>query len=392
MSLTPLFADLHIHIGRTSSNLPVKITAARNLTFENIVKEAEHRKGIGMIGVIDAQSPPVQEDIEAGLQSGLFKEHPDGGILYQNTTCILGAEVEVKDSGLGAAHVLVYLPTLSHMRAFTKWCMNYMKNVQLSTQRLYRPAEALQEKVDELGGIIVPAHVFTPFKSVYGNATDRMNKLLNLDLVAGVELGLSSDSVLADHLSELSPFTFVTNSDAHSLPKIGREYNEFLVKEASFKELKSALLRKEGRKVCANYGLDPRLGKYYRTRCLNCEELWPSYPEADRCPECGSLKKVKGVRDRIMEIADQESRHPNHRPPYVYQVPLEFIPKLGKRTLDKLLHAFGTEMNVLHHAGLEEIAKVAGEKIAEQIRLAREQRLELEEGGGGKYGKVKVTS
>jgi PHP family Zn ribbon phosphoesterase len=48
-------------------------------------------------------------------------------------------------------------------------------------------------------------------------------------------------------------------------------------------------------------------------------------------------------------------------------------------------------MNVLHHAGMEEIAAVAGEKIAWQIRLAREQRLELEEGGGGKYGKVKIT-
>ncbi|MBA4542854.1 MULTISPECIES: endonuclease Q family protein [Thermoactinomyces] len=391
MSLTPFFADLHIHIGRTSRNLPVKITAARNLTFESIVKEAEHRKGIRMIGVIDAQSPPVQEDIEAGLSSGLYKEHPDGGILYHNTICILGAEIEVKDPGMGAAHILAYLPTLAHMREFTKWCRNYMKNVQLSTQRLYRPAQALQEKVYELDGIIVPAHVFTPFKSVYGNATDRMSKLLNPDLVAGVELGLSSDSSLADQLSELSPLTFVTNSDAHSLPKIGREYNEFLIKEPSFAELKLALSRREGRKVCANYGLDPRLGKYYRTRCLNCEELWPAYPEADRCPECGSAKKVRGVRDRIMEIADQESVHPDHRPPYIYQVPLEFIPGLGKRTLEKLLAVFGTEMNVLHHAGMEEIAAVAGEKIAWQIRLAREQRLELEEGGGGKYGKVKIT-
>jgi uncharacterized protein (TIGR00375 family) len=344
-----------------------------------------------MIGVIDAQSPVVQEDIEACLKSGLFKEHPDGGILYQNTTCLLGSEIEIKDPGTGAAHVLAFFPTLDYMRRFTEWCKKHMKNVQLSTQRLYQPARALQEKVAELDGIMIPAHVFTPFKSVYGNATDRMRYLLDLSLVAGVELGLSSDSILADCLSELAPFTFVTNSDAHSLPKIGREYNELWVKEASFKEFKWALLRKEGRKVTANYGLDPRLGKYYRTRCLNCEELWPSDPQVERCPECGSPKKVKGVRDRIMEIADQESHHPAHRPPYFYQVPLEFIPKLGKRTLDKLLKAFGTEMNVLHHVGLEEIAKVAGEHIAHHILLAREQRLELEEGGGGIYGKVKQT-
>ncbi len=385
-----VFADLHIHIGRTESNLPVKITAARNMTFAQILRESYHRKGMQMIGIIDAQSPPVQEEIRQGLRSGLFKEHPDGGIVYRETTCILGAEIEIKEPGMGAAHVLCYFPTLEKITSFTEWLKKHMKNVQLSTQRLYRPAESLQEKVAELDGIFIPAHVFTPFKSVYGSATDRMNKLLDLDNVSGVELGLSSDSTLADHLSELERFTFVTNSDAHSLPKIGREYNELIVKDASFTELKYALYRREGRRVAANYGLDPRLGKYYRTRCLKCQQLWPA-GEVQRCPHCGSEKRVKGVRDRIMDIADRKMRRPAHRPPYIYQIPLEFIPKLGPKTLDKLLAVFGTEMNVLHHASLDDIARASNGEIARQIGLARKQRLELEEGGGGVYGKVKPS-
>ncbi|SFJ29210.1 TIGR00375 family protein [Thermoflavimicrobium dichotomicum] len=389
MTLQSIFADLHIHIGRTKNNLPVKITAARNMTFDQIIRESYHRKGLQMIGIIDAHSPPVQYEILEGLQSGLFREHPDGGIVYQHTTCILGTEIEIKEPGMGACHVLVFLPTLSHMISFTEWLAKYMKNVQLSTQRLYRPVSALQEKVMELEGLIIPAHVFTPFKSVYGSATDRLSQLFDTDCVAGVELGLSSDSDLADCLSELHSFTFVTNSDAHSIPKIGREYNELWVKEASFQELMRALMRQDGRKVVANYGLNPRLGKYYRTRCLKCEELWPIDPEVTRCPYCGSEKQVKGVRDRIMELADQEMSHPDHRPPYIHQVPLEYIPKLGKKMLEKLLEAFGTEMNILHHASLEDIAKVANEQIAYHIGLAREQRLEFEEGGGGTYGKVK---
>lgn len=391
MNVRSIFADLHIHIGRTARNHPVKITAARNMTFEQIVRESCHRKGLQMIGIIDAQSPPVQEEIRQGLQAGLYKEHPDGGIVYQETTCILGAEIEVKETGHGAAHVLTFFPTLEQMSRFTDWLSKHMKNVQLSTQRLYQPAKALQEKVAELNGMIIPAHVFTPFKSVYGSAADRMKEVLDLDGLAGVELGLSSDSTLADHLSELQPLTFLSNSDAHSIPKIGREYNELTVKEASFQELKMALARQEGRRVAANYGLDPRLGKYYRTRCLECDELWPTDAEVEPCPQCGSVKKVKGVRDRIFEIADQKTTSPSHRPPYVYQVPLEFIPKLGKKTLDKLLTAFGTEMNVLHHVTLEEIAQVANAQIARHIGLAREQRLELEEGGGGVYGRVKET-
>lgn len=390
MSLNMIYADLHIHIGRTSHNLPVKITAARNLTFENIVKEAHHRKGLEMVGVIDAQSPPVQEDIIKGLESGLYKEHPDGGIIYGETTCLLGAEIEIREPDLGPAHVLVYLKTLAQMQQFTDWCRKSMKNIQLSTQRLYQPVRVLQQKVRELDGIFIPAHVFTPFKSTYGSATDKMGKLLDLEKVSAVELGLSSDSDLADRMSELNRFPFVTNSDAHSLPKIGREYNQLLVKEASFEEFRMALAGQNGRKIVANYGLNPKLGKYYRSRCLKCDGNWPE-SDPEKCPGCGSAKKVKGVYDRILELSDQPCRHPWFRPPYRYQVPLEFIPKLGKKTLDKLLGALGTEMRVLNQVPIEKIAAIAGEEIASQIRLAREQRLEFEEGGGGIYGRVKTV-
>ena len=389
-ALKTVYADFHIHIGRTSHNHPVKITAAKNMTFENIVKEAHHRKGLGMIGVIDSQSPPVQEDIISGLQSGLFREHPDGGIVYEETTCLLGAEIEIREPDMGPAHVLVFLKTLEKMQRFTDWLKKSMKNVQLSTQRLYQPVLKLQEKVEELDGLFIPAHIFTPFKSVYGSATDSMGKLFDLKKVSAVELGLSSDSELADRISELNAFPFLTNSDAHSLPKIGREYNKLLVKEASFEEFRKVLSGKDGRRILKNYGLNPRLGKYYRTRCLQCGELWP-HEETEACIHCGSMKKVKGVLDRILKISDQPCRHPAFRPLYHYQVPLEFIPKLGKKTLEKLLDTFGTEMNVLHEAPVEEIERVAGSKIAHHIQMARKQKLAFEEGGGGIYGRVKSS-
>ncbi len=386
MKLERIFADLHIHIGRTESGQSVKISAARNLTFNRIVQEAYHRKGMQMIGIIDAHSPPVQEEIVQGLERGLYAEHSEGGLVYGETTVILGCELEVKEPGFGVAHLLTYFPTFEAIQTFTAWLSKYMKNVQLSTQRLHRPIAALEEKVAALGGILIPAHVFTPFKSIYGTATERMGQLLNLEQVAAVELGLSSDSAMADQLSELADKTFVSNSDAHSLPKIAREYNEFLLKTPSFLELKKVLLRQEGRRVIANYGLNPRLGKYYRTRCMNCEKQLEAI--SDCCPECGSKRVVRGVRDRLMRIADQPSTPPPHRPPYIHQVPLQFIPKLGPKTLDKLLKRFGTEMQILHVAKIEEIAAIAGETIAQYILLARQQRLVFAEGGGGEYGKV----
>ncbi|GAJ23099.1 unnamed protein product, partial [marine sediment metagenome] len=134
-----------------------------------------------------------------------------------------------------------------------------------------------------------------------------------------------ADTEIADHLKELAKYTFLTNSDAHSLPKIGREYNIIELEKANFKEILLALQRKEGRKIYANYGLDPKLGKYHRTFCEICNYTATSNPPVYQCEKCGSDKIVKGVFDRIVEIGDyQQSVSPSHRPPYYHQVPLEF--------------------------------------------------------------------
>ena len=94
--------------------------------------------------------------------------------------------------------------------------------------------------------------------------------------------------------------------------------------------------------------------------------------------------------DRILSLADRQTPlFPKHRPPYRYQVPLEFLPGLGKKKLQALLAVFGTEMNILHRVTYEELAEQAGPEIAEMIVKAREGNLELQAGGGGKYGKVK---
>jgi uncharacterized protein (TIGR00375 family) len=380
------FADLHIHLGRTEDNLPIKITAARNMTFQSVVTEASKRKGISLIGIIDSHSPPVQKEIEIGLATGIYQEHPDGGIIFQDTVCILGVEVECKEPTTGPFHLLAYFPTLANIKQFTKYLQKHMKNVQLSTQRLYQPVTAFVEQVKMLDGFVIPAHIFTPFKSVYGSASDSLKDLFQLNSLVAVELGLSADTTMADQISELQALTFVTNSDAHSLPKIGREYNELWIEEPSFLELERALKRQQGRQVITNYGLNPQLGKYYRTRCLLCNQL--NLTKKPTCPDCNSPKRVVGVKDRILSIADQTSHSPNHRPPYIHQVPLEFIPSVGKRTIDQLLTHFGTEMNVIHRVPMEDIAKVTSVAIAEKINKARLGHLTFTQGGGGRYGKV----
>lgn len=385
-----VFADLHIHIGRADRDVPVKISASRDLTLRNIVHEASNRKGLEMIGIIDCHSPAVQADIYRCLDRGDMIERAEGGIRYEETTVILGSEIEVREEGMGPAHLLAYVPHLSAMLELTEWLRRSMKNVTLSSQRLYASARELQQTVLALGGILIPAHVFTPHRSVYGSCTERMAELLDLDHVAAVELGLSADTSMASYLSELDSFSFVTNSDAHSLSKIGREYNQLTVKKATFQELVLALARKEGRSVTANFGLHPRLGKYHRTYCSQCDNVLDAQEmHADRCSLCGSKKIVQGVMDRLMTIADRTSSQiPAWKAPYQYQIPLEFIPGIGKKTLSRLLENVGTEMVILHRASEQEIAESVGEKLARLILRAREGKLQIGTGGGGIYGKV----
>lgn len=392
MGLRDYYCDMHIHIGRTESGQAVKISGSRNLTFENIAKEAAVRKGIEMIGIIDCHSPSVQDDILACLDNGLMKELDGGGIAYQNTVILLGSEIEIREMGRGAAHVLAFFRDLNTIQDFTRWMSRYMKNVQLSSQRIYVEPRELQQEILDRGGILIPAHVFTPHKGLYGSMADRMSDVFDLNGIAAIELGLSADSTMAGYISEMDNYSFLTNSDAHSLGKIGREYNTIRMATPSFDEFRKALARNDGRHVVANYGLNPRLGKYHRTYCSSCNSILDEVvivSSKDRCPHCGSLKTVQGVFDRIMSIADREEPIiPSNRPPYHYQVPLEFIPGLGKAAMSKLLAAFGTEMAILHRASEHDLATIVGEGLANSIVKARNGTLELSSGGGGTYGKV----
>lgn len=395
--MNEVFADLHVHIGRSEKGKPIKITAARSLNFANIAKECYERKGIQICGIIDCASPYVIEDIENFLKTGEAYEIEEGGIIYKDKVCILlGSEVETSEVGRnghsGAAHNVCFFPHLKDIKGFSEEMSHHIKNITLSTQRSNISGYELIDIVEKYNGILIPAHVFTPHKSYYGNCVDSLKDIFKekFDKIYAIELGLSSDTFLADTISELETKTFVTNSDAHSLPKIAREYNKLQVEGISFKEVVKALKREEGRKVAANYGLDPKLGKYHRTYCDNCESTIETSMPVTICPKCGSDKVTFGVFDRIELIKDKkETKSPKDRPPYIYQVPLGFIPGVGPKVVEKLLNKFGTEMTILHKLSKDDIEAVVGEKIANKIEEARTGKAQIEVGGGGVYGKVK---
>ncbi len=369
----------------------MKITGAKTLTFSNILQVASERKGLDLIGIIDCHSPEIIEEIEAGVVDGKIIEKREGGLLYKNTTIIPGSEIEIYDQNCnGPIHVLAYFPTLKAMKEFSAWMGGHIKNITLSSQRIYCDARTLQKIVKSLGGLFIPAHVFTPFKSLYGKGVESsLTEVFDPKLIDAIELGLSSDTDMVKDIAELESYPFVTNSDAHSLGKIAREYQKIQLLEPSFTELEKALQEKGNRKVSANYGLNPLLGKYHQTVCSACfHEILNGSGE---CSECGNPSIIKGVSSRIQELSmsKKDGGRKRERPPYIHQVPLDFIPGLGPKSMEKLLEAFGTEMNILHEVTLEQLKGIIPDKLADYIDAARNGTLILEAGGGGKYGKVK---
>ncbi|MGO0060918.1 endonuclease Q family protein [Brevibacillus fluminis] len=388
-TLPAFFADLHIHLGSTMSGKPVKITASRKMTLSAVLEEASERKGIELIGIIDSHVPEVQQELRELMDRGQAIPLKEGGVRYKQTTLILGAEVEVKEAGRGEAHFLCYVPTLDAMQSFTGWLERRCRNVTLSSQRIDCTIVQLQEQVASLGGLVIPAHIFTPHKGLYGSCTDHMAEVANPALFAAVELGLSSNTQMADQISELHPFPFVTNSDAHSLAKIGREYQSIMMKEPNFHEWRLALSHAEGRMIAANYGLHPELGKYHQTSCQACGTPFPK-EATERCAACGKKAVIRGVEERIRQLADlAPGIHPPHRPAYIEQFPLEFLPGIGPKRREQLYREFGTEMNILHRVGEADLSRVIGE-LATVIIRARAGELAVNAGGAGTYGKVKM--
>lgn len=387
------FVDLHVHIGRSSRNNIIKRATANNLTFENIAHEAYFRKGIDILGVVDAASPSIIDDINHMLDQGEIVEHPDGGMVYkEKLTILLGAEIETREINKGHAHSLIFFPKLEQVTAFSREMQRHIKNSRFIYNLTQLPAQELFHISEAFGGVYIPAHVFSPHKSFYGNCSDSLLDIFDektYEKIPAIELGLSADSMMASQLSELDSKTFTSNSDAHSLIKMGREYNIFQMENNTFAEVMMALKNEKNRQVIANYGLDPRLGKYHRSFCLTCDAIIDGTPPKLECPVSKKHKIVRGVFDRIEQIKDRKKPQMRSRPAYHYQVPLEFLPGIGPKTIEKLTDVFGSEMNILHNVQEEELAQLVGDKHAKNIVLAREGKITIRHGGGGIYGKVK---
>ncbi|MCB2186527.1 MAG: UvrD-helicase domain-containing protein [Deltaproteobacteria bacterium] len=256
------------------------------------------------------------------------------------------------------------------------------------------------------GVIFIPAHIWTPWFSLFGSKSgfDRLEDCFD-DLtphIHALETGLSSDPAMNWRVSALDPYVLVSNSDAHSPGKLGREAN-LLACPPTYQGLARALsLGAEGG-FAGTLEFFPDEGKYHldgHRKCgvrLNPEE---TRRLGGKCPVCGGPLTV-GVLSRVEDLADRPAgSRPPGAPPFESLVPLDEVvgevldqgpnTKKVRALVAELLARLGPELSILRHTPLEDLERLAGPLLAEAVGRVRRGEVWTEGGYDGEFGVVKV--
>jgi len=316
-------------------------------------------------------------------------------------------EFQVKDNSK-RIHLLILSPTLEVAKQVTDVLSKYGNLNSDGRPKLHMSSPELVEAIMEIDpwNEVIPAHIWTPWFSLYGSRSgfDRIEDCFRDQTrnIHALETGLSSDPAMNWRLTCLDKFTLISNSDSHSpWPyRLGREANEFELKDTSYKEIVDAIRKKDSKRFVRTLESFPEYGKYHYTGHRNCN-VYLSPEEARKCgnicPVC-KKKLTVGVLDRVVELADRaEGYRPEGAIPYVSLIPLQEIISnvLGVREVfaksvweeyNKLLKKFPNEFHVLLEATREDISSASSERIADAVIRVREGRINFRPGYDGLYG------
>ncbi|MHA2025336.1 MAG: endonuclease Q family protein [Candidatus Thorarchaeota archaeon] len=410
--------DLHIHSLHS-------ISVSKSMTIPMLAKGAKE-KGLHLIGTGDVTQPDWLEHLKKHLADD------DGELIHDGVSFIPTVEIEDSES----IHHMAILPDFEAVDALRNSLTPHSPNMNDEwggRPRVNLNGERLAGHVRDAGGILGPAHAFTPFRAIF-----RENKHTSLKLCYGeetphihfIELGLSADSETADCIPELRKVTYITASDAHSPApnKLGREFVRFEMESPTYDELFLAITRQSNRKPVLNLGFNPRLGKYYLSFCDHCRRTLIvqdgddspgfddlniyisclSHDEKKRllddihrrkvmCPADGKKLRL-GVRDRAAALGEGKSKSPSHRPPYLHIAPLLDIlasslaiksssSKTVRKLYDQMRDSFGPETVILTEAPISRIREM-NERAAMMISRYRDKTIDYIDGGGGRYGQL----
>ncbi len=409
-------ADFHIHSKYSRAT-------SKNTDLENLDKWAKI-KGIKVLGTGDFTHPEWFKNLKEKLkpaEPGLYrlKQQATSDKQHDEIRFILTSEISCiysKGGRVRKIHIVVLAPSLEIVEKINVH-LGWIGNLKADG----RPILGLDAKelVKIILGtskdcLIVPAHVWTPWFSLFGSKSgfDSIEECFEeySKYIYALETGLSSSPDMNWRLSALDKITLVSNSDAHSPPKIGREANVFEGEELSYRAIIKAIKRTKtlDPKPCTLiYTIEffPQEGKYHYDGHRDCQ-ISSSPQESKKynniCPVCGKPLTI-GVLNRVEKLADRpKGFKPEGAIPFKSLVPLNEIiaeglgvntgTKQGEIEYKNLIKNFGNELKILLEVPRKDLETTTLPEIAEGVIRVREGRVYITPGFDGVFGKIRIFS
>lgn len=407
-------ADLHLHSHYSRAT-------ARDMDLEALYVAAR-RKGLTVLGTGDCTHGAWLAECRDKLvpaEPGLYRLKPEieraldervpaacrGPVRF-----VLSGEISTIYSAGGQVRKVHHVVLLPGLEAAARYRSRLLKIGNLDSDG--RPILGLDSHdllemllEQDSGGTLIPAHIWTPWFSVLGSKSgfDRIEECYRelTRYIYAVETGLSSDPEMNWSCSFLDPFVLVSNSDAHSPEKLGREANVFDC-ELGYYAMRDALMNKREGRFLGTLEFFPEEGKYHLDGHRKCNVVLDPSETVKRngvCPVCGKILTI-GVMSRVYELSDRE---PGEKPasafPFQRLVPLAEV--LGQRlqvgagsqrvgqALERLLAKLGPEVGILADVPVDEIAR-QDPVLATGIARMRRGEVRVRPGYDGEYGVIDV--
>ena len=435
-----IIADLQIHSKYSRA-------CSQELNPKNIGLWAD-KKGINVIGTGDFTHPKWLLELKENLEEekpGLYRlksplpnpPHDGEGISKALFMCTAEVSSIYKQGDkVRRVHNMIFAPSFEAVDKIIKGLEKVGANLKADGRPIMGVhCDTLVKIVKEASpeAEVIPAHAWTPHFGVFGSLSG-FNSIEEAfgeqsKYISCIETGLSSDPKMNWQISQLDKYSLTSNSDAHSLRKIGREANVFEIAEEklSYAEIIGALYSKDPKRFLYTIEFFPEEGKYHLDGHRDCK--FSCLPNQTKklggiCPVCGK-KLLVGVLNRVDELADREL---GFTPPraigFKSVIPLEEIiaETFGVGTQSKKVEAMYEQMvnsvisdpsrlghsdkraeagklqvtgrvnefSVLLDLPQDSIAKISSPQIAEAVIRVRSGQVKLEGGYDGVFGKIHI--
>jgi len=401
--VTRFIADLHVHSKYSRAT-------SKEMELDSIARWGRI-KGIKLVATGDFTHPLYFAEIKAKLEpaaEGIYRLKQG----EQETLFILVTEVSnIFTQGKQTnrrTHTLIFAPNIETAGKINT-ALGRLGKLGSDGRPIFGfPAKDLVKIVLDISQdcLLVPAHAWTPWFSVFGanSGFDSLTECFEEQAknIHAIETGLSSDPEMNWRLSSLDPITLISNSDAHSPSKLGREANAFAC-ALEYKEIARVIKEKDPAGLLFTVEFFPEEGKYHYDGHRMCNVLYT--PEESKqhnniCPVCNRQLTV-GVMHRVAEMADRpEGFVPPKAIPSIHLIPLEEIiaealeqgtnTKGVQQEYMRMVEQGGSEMAILIDMPSEEIKKIATPKVYEGIMLVRQGKLKIVPGYDGVYGRISI--